>query len=259
MEGIGYEIVEPPALERWLPLVHNRELMVALLTWLCHRLHQALRADHPTLHIDVITVSYLGAYPALGIRHDHSLPCSLPDDMSRQVEALTRTILLNSSAYEFLEFAFDGNEDWEAHWTALLDRANYDPEGDHVNEFVLKLPRDKHDAESAEALVAAGWERNMHLAPQMLEWLQDMNWPIAWIFQPFLASVGLPLAPLIKAVIASDDDIWKHNLLVQVVAHSKDLSRALRADLERLAGNPTAGERSEEVPREAQAILDKFA
>ena len=125
--------------------------------------------------------------------------------------------------------------------------------------FDPPLPRDKHDAENAAALVAAGGENIMHVMPQILEWMQDRNWPVARVFQPFLADVGARLAPFVKAVFATDDNVWKYNLLVGIVGRSPELATALRADLERMAYNPTAGEQLECVAVEAQDILTKLS
>src|SRR4051812_32719285 len=114
-----------------------------------------------------------------------------------------------------------------------------------VNIHPLSLPLDKFDIESATALTLASWESLEPLMPQVLEWMQDINWPVADVLQPFLASLGVRLAPFIQTVFATDDDIWKFNILVHIVAHSPELVTALRADLERMANNPTAREQSE--------------
>lgn len=119
----------------------------------------------------------------------------------------------------------------------------------------LPLPRDKYDTEAAAALVAASWENIAPVMPQILEWMQDLNWPVAHVFQPFLVSVGVPLVPFIRDVFATDDEQWKVNVLVSVVGFSPELATALRADLERMANNPTAGERLEGVSEEAREIL----
>lgn len=119
----------------------------------------------------------------------------------------------------------------------------------------LPLPRDKYDTEAAAALVAASWESIESVMPQILEWMQDLNWPVAHVFQPFLVSVGVPLVPFVRDVFATDDEQWKVNVLVSVVGFSRELATALRADLERMANNPTAGERLEGVSEEAREIL----
>lgn len=119
----------------------------------------------------------------------------------------------------------------------------------------LPLPQDKYDIEGATALLGAGWESIAPVMPQILTWMQDLNWPVAHILQPFLVTVGAPLAPFLREVFATDDEQWKYNVLVSIVGHSRELATALRADLERMARNPTSGERLEGVWEEAREIF----
>lgn len=119
----------------------------------------------------------------------------------------------------------------------------------------LPLPQDKYDTEAATALVVASWDSIAPLMPQILEWMQDLNWPVAHVLQPFLVSVGLPLVPFVRVVFATDDEQWKLNILVSVVGHSPELATALHDDLKRMANNPTEGERLEGVSEEAREIL----
>lgn len=117
------------------------------------------------------------------------------------------------------------------------------------------LPRDKHDTDTAAALVALGWERVACVAPQMLAWLQDGNWPVAAVLRPFLVAQGARLAPHVKPVFATDDDVWKYFILADLVRQSPELASALGTELARMAGSPTAGERLEGVAAQAQEIL----
>lgn len=119
----------------------------------------------------------------------------------------------------------------------------------------LRLPCDKHDTQAAAALVALGWERVADSAPQILAWIQDVNWPVAAVFLPFLVAQGARLAPSIRPILASGDDVWKYYILACIVRQSPELAAALGAELARLAACPTSGERLEGVAQEAQEIL----
>lgn len=66
-------------------------------------------------------------------------------------------------------------------------------------------PADKFDTSTAEAIVASGDAAD----PSMLEWVQDLNWPVARVLAPFLASAGSIVAPGIRQVLESSDDTWK--------------------------------------------------
>jgi hypothetical protein len=119
------------------------------------------------------------------------------------------------------------------------------------------LPIDKMDTEAASKVVALGFPVVEPVLPQLLEWLQDMNWPVAQVFQPFLASIGAPLASHIRAVLATDDDVWKYWVVQGVVGNSAELVHALRPELERLARSPTDGEAEEGVSELSEQIIKK--
>ena len=122
-------------------------------------------------------------------------------------------------------------------------------------ELTVHLPRDKHDVENAAALVALGWERALPVIPQILEWTQDGNWPVARVFRPFLVDAGARVAPFLRTVFATDDETWKYFTLTDIVERSPELAEALHADLERMAHRPTASEELEGVSGQALAIL----
>lgn len=126
-----------------------------------------------------------------------------------------------------------------------------------MNTYALPplLPRDKHDTHAAAALVALGWDRVECVAPQMLEWMQDSNWPVAAVLRPFLLAQGARLAPYIKPIFATADDVWKYFILAGIVRPSPELASVLGAELARMASHPTAGERLEGVAAQARDIL----
>ncbi|CAM2925196.1 DUF5071 domain-containing protein [Janthinobacterium lividum] len=119
----------------------------------------------------------------------------------------------------------------------------------------LPLPRDKHDTENAQALIALSWEELRPAMPQILEWVQDVNWPVAGILLPYLAGIGPRLAPYVKTVLASNDEQWKYFVLQGIVRHSRELAFELDGELQRFAHAPTMGELEEGVAEVAREIL----
>jgi hypothetical protein len=117
------------------------------------------------------------------------------------------------------------------------------------------LPRDKFDTPRAEAIVAVGYPAVAPVVPELLAWIQDGNWPVAQIIAPFLATIGAPLIPHIRAILATDDNMWKYWVLSHVVQHSPEIAAALREDLVRLANSPTRAETAEELDQLAQEFL----
>jgi len=72
------------------------------------------------------------------------------------------------------------------------------------------VPTDKSDLERASAAVEAGYPAVAPVLRELVEWLQDYNWPVARVLVPFLQSIGAPLVPHIWRVLRSDDDVWKY-------------------------------------------------
>lgn len=110
---------------------------------------------------------------------------------------------------------------------------------------------DKFDTDIAAAIVDAGDASDAAL----LEWVQDLNWPVARVLAPFLASAGAVVVPGIRAILASSDDAWKSSIVIGVVAQSTELIHLLRPELERIASAPTPGERAEDLDTIVVEIL----
>jgi hypothetical protein len=126
----------------------------------------------------------------------------------------------------------------------------FDPDG-----FV---PRDKHDHESANRAIAAGYPAVKPVLWHLLEWVQDMNWPVAQTLAPFLASIGTPLVPHIKKVFETDDEMWKEWIMQEIFLASPEVAQEFRDELTRIAYHPTESEITEELPEEALAVLNHY-
>jgi Domain of unknown function (DUF5071) len=127
-------------------------------------------------------------------------------------------------------------------------------------DLSARMPTSKMDTTAAELIVSLGYPAVAPVLPHMLTWLQDrLNWPVARVFQPLLVSIGAPLAPHVRAILATDDEFWKYSMVVDVIAQSAPLAQAMRADLQRVATCPTPGETAEGLPREALDILSRLA
>lgn len=72
--------------------------------------------------------------------------------------------------------------------------------------------------------------------PELLAWLQDMNWPGALEISNFLQKqVDLCLEP-IKQILNGDDNIWKYHILFSIVSEwDIDNQRKLSEELISLA------------------------
>jgi hypothetical protein len=117
------------------------------------------------------------------------------------------------------------------------------------------LPRGKSDGENARAIIAKGYPAIAPVLPELMKWLQDPNWPIHRLIAPFLATIGEPLIPHVRDVLASNDDGWKYQVLEHLVATSPEIALAVHEELTRTAVAPTSDEKAEEVDQIAKNIL----
>lgn len=123
------------------------------------------------------------------------------------------------------------------------------------NDIRTLIPQTKFDTERAEQAVAAGYPAVEPILPELLEWIQDCNWPVAQVLAPFLGSIGTPLIPHIRKILASDDTMWKYWTLNYLVRNSPDVATALREELKRFANSPTPDESAAGVDEVARDIL----
>ncbi|HLO11824.1 MAG TPA: DUF5071 domain-containing protein, partial [Pseudoneobacillus sp.] len=93
----------------------------------------------------------------------------------------------------------------------------------------------------------------------LLEWIQDMNWPIAKEVADILITFPEELTPLIKKVLATDDDIWKYWSLTYLVKRMQLEHRKLfLIELTKLVEFPSPEEKLEELDELALEILKEL-
>ena len=120
------------------------------------------------------------------------------------------------------------------------------------------IPRDKHDHKRAEAAINAGYPAVDPILWELLEWIQDMNWPVAQTLAPFLSSIGLPLVPYIERIFETDDEVWKYWIMGAIMRYSREVAEAFREVVTRIAYAPTENELNEELPGQALYILELY-
>jgi len=119
------------------------------------------------------------------------------------------------------------------------------------------VPKDKHDHAAVERAIAAGYPAVAPVLPQLLTWVQDMNWPVAQQLAPFLGSIGPPLAPYIRDVFATEDETWKY-WMFDIIQLSPDLALELLTDVTCIVEHPTPGEQEEALDEKAREFLHRL-
>jgi uncharacterized protein (DUF433 family) len=123
---------------------------------------------------------------------------------------------------------------------------------------ILWVPRDKHDHEAAERAIAAGYPAVEPVLPELLEWMQDTNWPVAQTLEPFLASIGTPLIPHLESILRTNDHIWKAWVISRIIEPSKNLAQHFRNTLESISKQDSQDEDDEWLAETAQSVLNKY-
>ncbi|WP_442600763.1 DUF5071 domain-containing protein [Paenibacillus sp. KN14-4R] len=126
-----------------------------------------------------------------------------------------------------------------------------------MEKLNLYLPKDKHDFDSVTVLNNLGNSKVILLIPSLLEWLQDINWPIATEIAKLLLKYPEETIPHVKEVLNAKDDRWKEWCLRYFVMElPDDFIIEFKDELIRIAYDPTKGEELEEVNETAQMILE---
>ncbi|MBP2243270.1 hypothetical protein J2Z40_003869 [Cytobacillus eiseniae] len=125
-----------------------------------------------------------------------------------------------------------------------------------MKDYTNLLPRNKHDFDRVDQLKKMNRIELLPLLPGLLEWIQDMNWPIAHEVAELLLTFPNEMVPLIQDVFATNDEIWKYWCLdILIKRLPKEIKVQLKDELIRLVERPTVGEKYEELDEMASEIL----
>ncbi len=126
-------------------------------------------------------------------------------------------------------------------------------------EIRTLIPKHKSDFESVNALKQLKLEEIRPILPDLMEWLQDLNWPIAQEIESLLLGFQGELIPHIQRVFRTDDAQWKyfilHGLIQRLPPH---IVQELKVDLERMLHAPSSDEKYEELDDVLIELLAKI-
>lgn len=128
-----------------------------------------------------------------------------------------------------------------------------------ANDLDYLVPKNQYDLPTAVAAINAGYPAVAPILGKLMEWLQDYNRPVARVLAPFLRSIGPPLVPHIWQVLRTDDDVWKHWVILILIRPLLESEAAeFRAELERMAFKPRPDELIGKLPETAKSTLEYF-
>ncbi|AJY77931.1 hypothetical protein VN24_21915 [Paenibacillus beijingensis] len=121
------------------------------------------------------------------------------------------------------------------------------------------IPKHKKDFESIEKLKTLDLEELKLILPELLEWLQDMNWPIAREIQTILLHFPEDLTPHIRRIFRTSDGEWKYWILYSLLTDlPKHILIDLKPDLERINNYPTEDEKSSDLKYIVEDLLQRL-
>lgn len=121
------------------------------------------------------------------------------------------------------------------------------------------VPRQKHDLETAEAAVKLGYAALKPVMPQILEWHQDYNWPVAHVLNDLYRDADSDIIPHLEKIIRSDDWCWKYWIILQIIPQaSTEVTKHFIPELIRLSRAPTKEECYHEINGVAEIALQSI-
>lgn len=112
----GYQIFEPELLNELVTNTFQHAFAVAILNWLCVLVRLELKEHLQHIEVEVIVVTYMGSYPAIGIHYK----TDGYQDMKPIIEKLCDRFLKERSALELAQFISSGNINWEQEAAELM-------------------------------------------------------------------------------------------------------------------------------------------
>ena len=77
-----------------------------------------------------------------------------------------------------------------------------------IEELKSYLPKDKFDDSGLTYLQEIGFPGINPILPELLEWIQDINWPVAQPVCSLLSKAGEEIIPYLEKALESDDFEW---------------------------------------------------
>jgi len=120
------------------------------------------------------------------------------------------------------------------------------------------IPKDKLDIETAEKLKLFSYEEIKPIVPNLLEWIQDMNWPVARTVAKYLITISEFLTNDIIEILNGRDEMWKYWVIgVFGIYSKKPLNTEVLKIINRIADYPSLEEMEYGVNEQAIKALNK--
>lgn len=107
---------------------------------------------------------------------------------------------------------------------------------DIPSEYLILLPLNKFDFEAVAKCEQMGFPTLKPIAPHLLTWLQDYNWPIAPKVAELLLLAGPLITDEVRTILEGKDDFWQYWVLQVLISKWENAwIEPIRPELERLS------------------------
>jgi len=128
-----------------------------------------------------------------------------------------------------------------------------------MSEISSFVPKNKSDYESIARLKTLKNEGIEQIADEILEWVQDINWPIASEICDLLIPLDTKIISGVRKILNTEDYDWIYNCLNYIVKFlSKDAILEIEEELMRIVLTPNNEEVEMELPELSKEILDSL-
>jgi hypothetical protein len=104
----SYQVVESPLLDGYMTTSLQCEIVVAILHWLIKEIKSSLAEQLEHVELDVIRITYLGSYPAIGICYRDASR----GDVGPLVESSISQLLNEKQVINFIKSLTDHRITW---------------------------------------------------------------------------------------------------------------------------------------------------
>lgn len=117
------------------------------------------------------------------------------------------------------------------------------------------IPKNKGDLSTAEKLTNYSYDDVKEIIPNLLEWLQDFNWPVAKPVSEYLESINDKITTDLLSILRSnEDEVWKYWIIT--IFGPITQSPIIKNEIIRIATSPTKNEMIQEVDEVAKGIVN---
>ncbi len=110
------------------------------------------------------------------------------------------------------------------------------------------IPKDKSDFSNIDKLYKLTDDEIKPIVYELLEWIQDYNWPVAQKLVPVLQEREDLIFPYISIILKGSDNMWKYWMMELLIPNfTKEHKEELKEELLKLTKLPGEDEESKNI------------